>query len=214
MIKIAIELNGILRNLNQQIVKYYKKDIDKSFDEDLVDENSLNIIDKLGFKTKKDKFNFMYVDYPYEIFGCAKTMSLNLSNDLNNFIIKLNEYDKNEYEIAIFSLKEEGLSIQSTFHFLSKIGCRIRTVLFPKDGKKMWEDYDIIITNNERIIKNKPNNKIAILIRNHDTQDLEKKSDLVYDKLEDFINTDKIFELKLNNKSNNILQKIKKLWKK
>ena len=42
--KIGIELNNIVRDINKQIVKYYKKDIDKSFDDKNVNYNVLNII--------------------------------------------------------------------------------------------------------------------------------------------------------------------------
>ena len=38
MIKVGIELNDVVRNLNKQILKYYQKDIDPSLDLDEIDE--------------------------------------------------------------------------------------------------------------------------------------------------------------------------------
>jgi len=38
MIRIGIELNHVVRNINKQILKYYKKDIDPSLDLEDIDE--------------------------------------------------------------------------------------------------------------------------------------------------------------------------------
>ena len=69
--KIGIELNNIVRNINFQLVKYYKKDIDKNFDDENINYNVTDILPNLKFKNKKSKKEYVYVDYPYEIFGCA-----------------------------------------------------------------------------------------------------------------------------------------------
>lgn len=176
--RIGIELNGIVRDVNKQVIKYYKKDINQGFDDKKVNYNVLNVIDSLDLKSKKAKFDFMYVDYPYEIFGCAPTMDRHLAVTINNWIISLNNREDDTYEIKMFSLKEEGLSIQSTYYFLSKIGCRVREMFFPKDGLNMWDNCDVIITTNERIIANKPEGKKVILINKDDiSNDLKEMAD-------------------------------------
>ena len=58
----------------------------------------------------------MYIDYPYEIFGCANTMDKNLSVAINNWMISLYERDS-IIEVCAFSDKEENLTIQSTYFF-------------------------------------------------------------------------------------------------
>lgn len=208
--KIGIELNNVLRDINTQILKYYKKDINKEFDDKHVDKNVVNLIDRLRFESKKAKSDFMYIDYPYEIFGCAKTMQRNLSTLLNTFVVELTDREDDVYELCLFSLKEKGLSIQSTYYFLSKIGCRVREMFFPKRGEEMWEKCDVIITTNKHIVKSKPENKKVVLIKTSDNQNLIDKCDLVYDSLYDlledseFLNKSKIDEpsifskLKLN----------------
>lgn len=208
--KIGIEINHVIRNINFQMLKYYTKDIDKTFDENKVELNSVSFIDKLNFKTKKAKENFLYVDYPYEIFGCAKTSHRNTMTMLNKWLDEMENKGLDCEEIALFSLKENALTIQSSYYFLSKIGCRIRNVFFPKDGKKMWEKFDVIITTNERIVKNKPQGKKVVLIQTSDNKHLASKCDLVYGNFIDLL-TDSSFLNVIGKvkKENKIIGKIK-----
>lgn len=215
--RIGIELNNIVRDINKQVIKYYKKDIDKSFDDENINYNVLNIIDSLKFKSKKDKFEFMYVDYPYEVFGCAPTMHRNLSVTINNWIVSLNNKEDDEYEIKFFSLKEEGLSIQSTYYFLSKIGCRVREMFFPKDGIDMWKKCDVIITTNDRIVFNKPEGKVVVLINKDDNNLVKNSADLNYNSLMELI-TDEDFFNKVRKisgkKKTSFFDKIKNVFRK
>lgn len=215
--KIGIELNNIVRDLNKQIIKYYKKDINQSFDDKNVNYNVTNVIDSIDFKSKKAKFEYMYVDYPYEIFGCATTTHRNLAVTINNWLISLGNKEDDKYDVKLFSLKEEALSIQSTYYFLSKIGCRVREMFFPKDGVEMWNKCDVIITLNERIIDNKPEGKVVVLINKDDNKNLQGKVDLYYDSLFDLISdTEFINKVKQIEgvKKTSFLQKIKKIFKK
>ena len=215
--KIGIELNNIVRDLNKQIIKYYKKDINQSFDDKNVNYNVTIVIDNIDFKSKKAKFEYMYVDYPYEIFGCAPTTHRNLAVTINNWLISLGNKEDDKYDVKLFSLKEEALSIQSTYYFLSKIGCRVREMFFPKDGIEMWDKCDVIITLNERIIDNKPEGKVVVLINKDDNKNLQGKVDLYYDSLFDLISdTEFINKVKQIEgvKKTSFLQKIKKIFKK
>ncbi len=212
--KIGIEINTVIRDINSQILKYYVKDIDKHFDDTLIDLKKISIIDDLKFPSKKAKEDFLYVDYPFEIFGCANTSHRNISTMFNKWMDELdNEHTK--YEVSLFSLKENALTIQSSFHFLSKIGSRVRSVFFPKDGKDMWEKFDLIITTNERIVNNKPDGKIVILIQTSDNKHLFKKSDFVYASFYDFL-LDKTCLKRAIKMKNNIswFRKIKNIFKK
>ena len=189
--KIGIELNHIVRDVNSQMLKYFKKDIQKDFDDKDVDLNVSNFIETLPFKTKKQKNDFLYVDYPYEIFGCARTKHRNLANSITQWEIDMNNKDNGEkYELVHFSLKENALTIQSSYYFLSKIGSRVRETYFPTDGKDMWDVCDVIITTDSRIIKNKPENKVSVLIRTNNNENLEEYADLVYDNILEVISDD------------------------
>lgn len=192
--KIGIELNNIVRDINSQMVRYFKKDIQKDFDDKSVDKNVLNIIDTLPFKNDKARYNFTYIDYPYEIFGCAKNMHRNLQVLLTDWVDNINNMDKEQCSLCHFSLKEDALTIQSTYYFLSKTGTRVREMYFPTDGKEMWDVCDVIVTTNERIVKNKPEGKVVILIRKNDNINLEGEADLVYDNLLDLMNDADFYE--------------------
>ena len=191
--KIAIELNKIVRDINNQAIKYFKKDIQKDFDDKNIDKNVSNIIDSLPFKSEKARNTFTYIDYPYEIFGCAKSMHRNLQVQLDEWVDKLNNLDKEHFDIVHFSLKENALTIQSTYYFLSKTGTRVREMYFPIDGLEIWDKADVVITTDERIVRNKPANKIVILIKKNDNTELIEKADFVYDSLLELMEDDNFY---------------------
>lgn len=201
--KIGIELNYVIRDINSQMLKYYKKDIDKKFDDTDIEMGVTNFIDSLGFKGRKSKENFLYVDYPYEIFGCAKTMHRNTGVMLNNWLEELDNKGIGCESVSIFSLKENALSIQSTYYFLSKIGCRVRDVFFPKDGKNVWNKCDVVITTNERVVRNKPEGKKVILILTKDNEHLSSLCDKVYASFTDIL-TDDEFLTVIRDESNKV----------
>lgn len=207
--KIGIELNGVIRDLNQQIVDYYRKDFDKTFDVESVDLDVVDFLPQIPFKTKQDEDKFMYIDYPYEVFGCASTMDMHLANSLNTWHKNLPKKD----DIVIFSLMECGLSIQSTYFFLSKIGCKIREVFFPKKAQQIWEKCDVVITTNKKIVNSKPKDKVVVLIRKNDNTRLAKKSDLTYSNLTEIFQDESFLDMIKVKKENKLIKWIKKFFK-
>lgn len=167
MIRIGIELDNVLRNKNKQILKYYQRDIDPLLDIEAL-EGEENIFDKYDFfDSEKAKRKFLYIDYPYEIFGCAEPMSKNLATQLNNWMEDIKNDEDNRYIVGIFGLMEEAIAMQSSYFFLSKCGFRVRSAYFPDENTEMdelWNNFDIIITNNEEICKSKPKEKVSVLI--------------------------------------------------
>ena len=216
MIKIGIELNGIIRDLNKQIVKYYKKDIDKEFDTSKINMNKVDVRYDLPFNSKKKLENYMYVDYSYEIYGCARVMERNIATLINTWLDDLNNSKKYDVDVRFFSALESALTIQSTYFFISKIGTRVRRMVFPKDCKDMWDECDVIITTNKRIVKNKPDGKVVILIKKDDNLELSEKSDFIYDNLSSILTDEELIEKitsKLKNKTS-IIKKLKEWLKK
>ena len=187
MIKVGIELNHVVRNINKQILKYYQKDIDPSLDLDDIDEKD-NVFKYAKFETLTDKNEFIYIDYPYEIFGCAKTMSKELPSLLNNWLSELTNYEEDDVEISFFSLNEEALTIQSSYFFLSKIGTRVRKIVFPKNIEEMVGEYDVIVTSNKQVINHfaEDKNVYTVYIPTGSESDLSKY-DKEYDSLDDLI---------------------------
>lgn len=190
MIKIGVELNGIVRDINTQIVKYYTKDINKGFDDETVNKNVVNVAYDLDFGSKKKREEFLYVDYPYEVFGCARVCSKNLATKINNWLVEFENIEDEDYELVFFSTNENALTIQSSYYFLSKIGCRVREMYFPKDSSKMWDICDVIITTNKNVINSKPNGKRSVLIEKDDNKELVDSSDFVYENLASIIESE------------------------
>ena len=152
MIRIGIELNGVIRNINKQILKYYQKDIDNTLDLDLVDEKD-DPFKWAKFDSNKDKNEFIYIDYPYEIFGCAKAMDSNLPRDITNWMEEMSNRADEEFRIIYFSLEEDALTIQSSYFFLSKLGTRVREVIFPRNIEELNDKCDVVITSNADIVE-------------------------------------------------------------
>ncbi len=207
MIRIGIELNNVVRNVNKQILKYYQKDIKPELDIDDIDEKD-DVFKYAKFDSLTDKNDFIYIDFPFEIFGSAKPMSKELPMLMNNWLSELTNYEEDEVEISFFSLDEEALTIQSSYFFLSKIGTRVRKIVFPKDISEIKNDYDVIISGNKRVIDYfKDNDDVyTILIPNgttsgctatdeYDSLDNVIKDENLLDKLQEFVNNK-------NNKNN------------
>lgn len=198
MIRIAIELNHVYRAINTQILKYYQKGIDENFDEfDEIKPEEVEIEKMLNFENDKQKYNFMFIDYPFEIFGCGKTVDNDLPAYFNEWLENLSDEDDETYEVMFFSINEKDLSIQSSYFFLAKTGTRCRKVIFPKDSSEIWNEADVVITVNENVINTKKDNKKSILIKKDYNENLVSKSDFVYNSLIDIIN-DKDFLNKIN----------------
>ena len=186
MIKIGIELNGVIRNVNKQILKYYQKDIDSSIDLDEIDEKN-EVFKYAKFDSNKSKNEFIYIDYPYEIFGCAKTIDKDLPVEINNWMVEMTNREDEEFMIVYYSLNEEYLTIQSSYFFLSKIGTRVREVFFPRDINEIWNRCDVVITANDDVLKAKPSDKKSVKIINTVNKDSDVKGDFEYDSMSSVI---------------------------
>jgi hypothetical protein len=188
MIRIGIELNDVVRNINKQILKYYKKDIDPSLDLDEVDEKD-DVFKYAKFDSNKSRNEFIYIDYPYEIFGCAKTMTKDLQVEMNNWLNELTNYEDDNVEIYFYGLNEESLTIQSSYFFLSKIGTRVRKVIFPRDLNDLTKDTDVIVTANKKVVDFLDGKKgiYSILLNNNINSECKDKTNANYDSLSDVI---------------------------
>ena len=195
MLTIGVELNHVVRNINKQILKYYAKEFDPSMDWEELDDK-VDVIEKYtNFKSKFEKNNFIYIDYPYEIFGCANTMEKKLAVRITNWLSDITNIEDEDIRIIFYSLDEDALTIQSTYFFLSKIGARVRKVIFPKTIDELWEECDAVITaRNEFFERETPEGKKVVLIN----RDFNKEH-----KDEAFLNYDNVID------DNNFFNKIK-----
>ena len=197
MITIGIELNHVVRNVNKQIVKYYDKAYQKDIDIDGIDytDDPFKIA---VFSSKHEKNNFIFIDYPYEIFGCADTMETRLAVKITNWLTDASDIEDEDIRIVFYSLGEEALSIQSTYFFLSKIGARVREVFFPKKDEEVWDKCDVVITANKDILSSVPQGKKAVMISRKFNEDFQGDVYKKYGNLSEVIEDNNFFKELLN----------------
>ena len=185
---IGIELNHVIRNINKQILKYYAKEFDPSMEWEELDDK-VDVFEKyLKFESKHAKNNFLYIDYPFEIFGTSQCEDKNLSRDINNWLVELGNNEDEDVRIIFYSLNEEALTIQSTYFFLSKIGSRVRTMMFPKTIDEVWDVCDVVITARDEFFENEiPQGKKIVLINRPFNEKYQDKADLNYNNLTEII---------------------------
>ena len=194
MLTIGVELNHVVRNINKQILKNYAKEFDPSMDVDELDDRKDVIKEYCNFKSKNEKNNFIYIDYPYEIFGCANTSEKKLAVKITNWLTDISNIEVEDIRVVFYSLNEEALTIQSTYFFLSKIGTRVRKVFFPRDIKEIWDECDVVITaNNDLFTEEVPEGKKIVLINREFNSENKDKAFLNYDNLSDVIDDNNFF---------------------
>lgn len=195
MITIGIELNHVVRNINKQIIKYYSKEFDPSADIDEIDDKGDVFETYAKFDNSFKKNEFLYIDYPYEIYGCSKTCEKNLAVKITNWLTDISNIEDEDIRVVFFSLNEEALTIQSTFFFLSKIGTRVRKVFFPKDTKEVWDECDVVITANSSLFRDgEMENKKIVLVNRPFNEEFREKSFLTYDNLSEIIDDNDFFQ--------------------
>ena len=175
MLTIGIELNHVVRNINRQILKNYAKEFDPSLEwEDLDDK--VDIFKKyLKFESKYEKNNFIYIDYPFEIFGACPAMEKNLPRDINNWLADIENMEDEDIRIIFYSLDEVALTIQSSYFFL--------------------DECDVVITaRNEFFEKEKPEGKKIVLINREFNEQHKDEADLNYNSLNEVIADNNFFK--------------------
>lgn len=192
--KLAIDLNDVIRDYSRNFVKYFKKGINHAFNEEDIEFYTNDMQALLPFKSDEQYRRFVYEDYPFELYGKCPTVDKNLARDLNKWL----EFTlpNEDIEVMFVSPMECDLTIQSTYSFLAKIGSRVREVYFPIDSSTVWDKCDALITANPRFFNNKTENKTIIKINKEYNRDYT--GDLEYDSLDEIIKDNNFIE-RLNN---------------
>lgn len=197
---ISIDINEVLRDYIRQFIKMYKKIVDPDCEieyDDVTDRDFMNIFpfEFGGHPDKEAYYSFLYDEASYELYGRAEVMERNIGmrfskwveNDMRNFD------PKDTPEIRLVSPFEMHLSIPSTLAFLSRIGSKVRDVRFPIVSATIWDDADIVITADPRLLASKPEGKIAIKINAPYNKDAE--ADYTFDSFVEVMDGDLIENL-------------------
>jgi len=158
--KIAIDTNGVLRDTLGKAEQVYQKFFIDDYIQEEGEEDfeyklnlpitSMNLIDHFVFPKTEDLYDFLYVDFPMNIFGHAASVSANTFNVVNEIYEDL----RDDHEISIIS-DEIQKSKPATLFFLSKYGSLVEKINFYSKitMDDVISDYDVIITANPDILK-------------------------------------------------------------
>lgn len=166
--RIAIDVNGVLRDTLLRIEQVYTKfyvdnpfitDEEKEPYEVLSPVETLDISKHLKFKDEDEVYDFLYREHTMEIFGHAPSVEMTSFNDFNEFYTDFRDNN----EIIIIS-DEIGKSKPATLFFLSKFGCLVEKIKFYSEitTNSMWEEIDVLLTANPNLLLNHPTDKIVI----------------------------------------------------
>jgi len=162
--RIAVELNGVLRDtlkkIQQEYEKWYldnpfKEDEEKSEYEVISDLTTLDITSHLKFKDKNELYDFLYKEHTMEIFGHSSSVETSGMMDFNEFYLDM----RDNHDILIVS-DEIGKSKPASLFFISKFGCLVETVKFYSEStiNSLWNSVDILLTANPNLLLNHPKN--------------------------------------------------------
>jgi hypothetical protein len=166
---IGVTIDGCLRDtlgkLNMVLHKYHnrKKEV-KTYD----------FSKELKF-LKNNIISFLFQENSLEIFGHAGESEPNIINFINNLNIE-------GYKIKLIS-REFGKGIPSTLFFLSKYSCTVPNLVFKETFSELWEECDIIVSDNKMIYDLKPDDKIFIKLntKNNKKWECEKNINTIKD---------------------------------
>lgn len=176
--KIAIDINDVIRDFSNNFVRYYIEGYDHEYDLSDFEFWSNDMQAVFPFKSQQSYFNFVYNDFAFELYGKCGTCTKNLAAELNDWTEKaIKDLDVDEdIEVMFVSPMEYGLSIGNTYFFLSKLGTKVREVYLPTDSSTIWDKCDVLITANPKLLDSKPEGKVSVKIK----ADYNKENDADY----------------------------------
>jgi hypothetical protein len=192
--KIAIDLNDVVRDFTYNFILYYVKGYNHQYDVEELTEWTNDMQSLLPFKTPRAYEKFVYEDYPFEIFGKCPTCTKKLTEQLNEWTENtLKDVDTDEpIDVMFVSTMEYGASIGNTYFFVSKLGTKVREVYLPSDSNTIWDRCDVLITANPDLLNNKPEGKVTIKVNKDYNTDC--KADYSYETLSMFLTDEDIIE--------------------
>ena len=205
MMRIGIEINGVLRDTVGKFTELYEKhlvgstdyeSVDKKYEitfsgetDEVIEINENLTVNSFEYKiltpvTSLDMMNhfaFPSKDELYSFMYEEYTMELfghAPSTEMMTFNILNDIYHnlRDKYDLMIVS-DEIGRSKPSSLFFLSKFGCLLEKVFFYSEVTKndMWNSVDILLTANPDLLLNKPSNKIVIKYETEFNKNIESE---------------------------------------
>lgn len=157
MKRVAIEIDGVLRDTFAKLEQIYQKFL---IDElELVDEDfkfeikkpfdTKDFTNHFVFKNEEEFVTFVYEEFAMEIFGHSPSSELTTFIDLKDLQIG----HQNEIEWVLIS-EQIGKTKPATLFFISKFGCDVDKVVFfnKKTIDKIWDEFDILVASSPNLL--------------------------------------------------------------
>lgn len=192
--KIAIDLNDVLRDYTANFGEYFKKGYDKDINLDEIEITTNDLSEVFPFKSRYDYEHFVYEDFAWELFAKCPSCERGLGAAFSNWVTKtITNIDVEEsIDIIIVSTMEYGITIPATYWFISKLGCRAREIYLPTDSSTIWDKCDALITANPKLLLEKPEGKKSVKIKTDYNADCE--ADFEYNNMLEFLSRDEYIE--------------------
>ena len=167
--EIYLSIDGVIRNTIQKFDYHYNESYladDVTFEEDNNFEYGVvepiqndNLFNSHKFQSKEEFENFLFIEYPIEIFGHAGLSYSTTFTDLHKLI-----YENPQHNFTLIGLDELGKAKPATLFFLSKNGFLGNNIKFSKTSNldELWNQCDIWVTDNKSVLDSTPNNKIGV----------------------------------------------------
>jgi len=167
--EIFISIDGVIRNTIQKFDYHYNESYladDVTFEEDNNFEYGVvepiqndNLLNSYKFQSKEEFENFLFIEYPIEIFGHAGLSYSTTFTDLHKLI-----YDNPQHNFTLIGLDELGKARPATLFFLSKNGFLGNNIKFSRTSNldELWSACDMWITDNKNILDVAPDDKIGL----------------------------------------------------
>lgn len=169
--EIYISIDGVLRNTIQKFDYHYNEAF---FNSDVIDEDEEkndfeygitepiqndNLLNSYKFQSKEEFENFIFIEYPIEIFGHAGLSYSTTFTELHKLL-----FDNPQHNFTLVGLDELGKAKPASLFFLSKNGFLGNNIKFIKsvDIENNWDNCDMWITDSKNILDKCPENKTAI----------------------------------------------------
>lgn len=162
MIRLAIEIDGVLRDTYSKIEYLYQKYfidelelIDEDFKYEITEPFATpNYENHFAFKNDEEYSSFIYEEFAMQIFGHAPSTTMSTFYDLKDLQINLEQ----DVELTLIS-EQIGKTKPATLFFISKFGCEVDKIIFYNKNtiENIWNEFDVLVAASPKLLSNNSN---------------------------------------------------------
>jgi hypothetical protein len=162
MIRLAIEIDGVLRDTYSKIEYLYQKYfidelelVDEDFKYEITEPYTTpDYKNHFAFKNDEEYASFIYEEFAMQIFGHAPSTTMSTFYDLKDLQINLEQ----DIELTLIS-EQIGKTKPATLFFISKFGCEVDKIIFYNKNtlENIWKEFDVLVAASPKLLSNNSN---------------------------------------------------------